>query len=52
MRSEEPKEESTRRLAVERLTLLLGEPVAFDPSAGPAVRRKQIEQLRAKIESH
>lgn len=41
--------QSTRRLAADRLALLLGEPVAFDPAAEPATRQKQIDRLRAKI---
>lgn len=42
-------EEPTRRLAAEQLKLLLDPPVVFDPAADPAVRREQIEQLRARM---
>ncbi len=43
-------DESVRRLAAEQLAGLVGEPVAFDPSASPEVRAQQIEQLRARLE--
>ncbi len=43
-------EEATRRAAAQRLEVLLGEPIGFDPSADPTLRRKQIESLRKRIE--
>lgn len=45
-------DESTRRLAAQRLGALLGKPVAFDPAADPATRAGQIEQLRSQILGH
>lgn len=42
-------DESTRRLAVERLESLLGRPIPFDPAADAETRQKQIEQLRARV---
>ncbi|MFH1919523.1 MAG: hypothetical protein ABIP48_06505 [Planctomycetota bacterium] len=42
-------DESTRRLAAERLEALLGKPVEFDPAADAPTRASQIEQLRARI---
>ncbi|NQT14237.1 MAG: hypothetical protein HQ582_15890 [Planctomycetes bacterium] len=44
-------DESTRRLAAERLEALLGEPIEFDPAAEPSVRAEQIERLRERIET-
>lgn len=41
--------ESTRRLALERLSRLLDEPIAFDPAADARTRQTQLEQLRARI---
>jgi hypothetical protein len=43
-------EESTRRLAAERLRAILGEPIEFDPAAEPAARTQQIERIREKVE--
>ena len=43
------EEESTRRLAGERLEALLGKPIEFDPTAEPDVRQAQIERLRARL---
>lgn len=43
-------DESVRRLVAEQLAGLLGEPVPFDAGAGPEVRARQIEQLRARLE--
>ena len=43
------REEATRRLAVRQLEAFLGGPIRFDSTADPAVRRDQIEQLRARI---
>ena len=43
-------DESTRRLAAERLEALLGEPISFDPAADPATRTEQIERLRQEVE--
>jgi hypothetical protein len=43
-------DESTRRLAAERLEALLGEPISFDPAADPATRAEQIEQLRREVD--
>ena len=42
--------ESTRRLAAQHLTTILGQPISFDPAADPATRERQIEQLQARIE--
>ncbi len=42
-------EPATRQLAARRLEWLLGEPIAFDPSADPATRQRQIEQLRKRV---
>ncbi len=42
-------DEVVRRHAAEQLRGLLGEPVAFDPSASPETRARQIEQLRARL---
>lgn len=42
-------EESSRRLAAERLGALLGEPLRFDPAADPKTRADQIEQLRSLV---
>jgi len=43
------EDESTRRLAGQRLEALLGKPIEFDPTAEPPVREAQIEQLRAEL---
>lgn len=43
-----PKQ-STRRLAAQQLEGLLGEPVAFDPTADATTRQRQLDQLRALI---
>ena len=40
-----------RQLAAAQLAALLGEPLAFDPSADEATRRKQADQVRARIEA-
>jgi len=40
---------STRRLAAEQLEAVLGQPVAFDPAADPATRRRQLDALRTLI---
>lgn len=42
-------ESETRGIAVERLSILLGEPIEFDPKAAPEVRRVQRERLQSKI---
>ena len=42
-------EESSRRLAAERLDALLGEPIRFDPAADAKTRADQIEQLRSRV---
>lgn len=42
-------EESTRRLAARQLSAILSRPIPFDPAADPAVRERQIEQLRAQM---
>jgi len=42
-------DESTRRLAAERLEALLGEPIEFDPGADGQTRADQIERLRARL---
>lgn len=42
-------DESTRRLAAERLESLLGGPIRFDPAADAETRQKQIEPLRARV---
>ncbi len=46
------EDESTRRLAGERLEALLGEPIEFDPAAEAAARQAQIERLRARLSQH
>ena len=43
------REESARRLAARQLEAILGRPIGFDPTAGPAVQKGQIEKLRARI---
>ncbi len=43
------EDESVRRLAAERLSGLLGRPVAFDPAADAAARAVQIERLQAEV---
>ena len=43
------EDESTRRLAAERLEALLGEPIEFDPTAEPQHREAEIERLRARL---
>lgn len=43
-------DESVRPLAAQQLAGLIGEPVDFDPSAGPEIRARQIEQLRSRLE--
>lgn len=45
----ERDDESTRRLAAERLESLLEGPVRFDPAADAETRQKQIEQLRLRV---
>jgi len=42
-------EESSRRLAAERLEALLGEPVRFDPAADPKTRADQIDEIRSLV---
>lgn len=42
-------DESTRRVAAERLEALLGKPLAFDPAADASTRASQIEPLRDRI---
>ena len=42
-------DESTRRLAAERLQSLLGEPILFDPAADATARAAQIEALRSRL---
>ena len=44
-------DESTRRLAAERLESLLGGPIAFDPAADAETRQKEIEKIRARVMS-
>jgi hypothetical protein len=41
--------EPTRRVAKQHLERFLGEPIAFDPATTQPVRRRQIEQVRAKL---
>ena len=43
-------EASTRRIAAEQLTSLLGEPLKVDPAAEPDSQKQQREQLRTRIE--
>lgn len=43
-------DESVRRLAAEQLAGLWGQPLPFDPAAGPEVRARQIHELRARLE--
>ena len=43
------REQSTRRLAARQLGVILDRTVPFDPTADPATRQEQIEQLRARI---
>ena len=45
---DDPKQ---RRIAAERLSGLLGGSVDFDPDAAADVRAKQVERLRARLES-
>lgn len=42
-------QESTRRVAAQRLEVLLGQPTGFDAAAPPAVRAQQIERLRPRV---
>jgi len=41
--------QSTSRLAARELESLLGGPIRFDPAADPALRREQIDEIRARI---